>query len=100
MPHWDEQGREEWVCQRGAHVCTGVSVWAEGALQRAIGCCGNVCLGCLASWVSSVAYASGVLTAYKANPTELDRLGVLADAMEDAGCEDATLLAALRQAAG
>lgn len=35
MPHFDDQGREEWVCQLGAHVCTGESTWVEGV--------GNVC---------------------------------------------------------
>lgn len=36
MPHFDA----EWVCQLGAHVCTGQSLWVEGT--------GNVCLECLA----------------------------------------------------
>jgi hypothetical protein len=35
MPHWDAEGREEWVCQKGAHICTGHSTWVEGV--------GNVC---------------------------------------------------------
>lgn len=40
MPHFDASGNEEWVCQLGAHVCTGRSVWVEGT--------GNCCLECLA----------------------------------------------------
>ena len=35
MSHWDAQGNEQWVCQPGAHVCTGHSNWIEGT--------GNVC---------------------------------------------------------
>ncbi len=40
MPHFDDSGREEWVCQKGAHVCTGPSTWVEGV--------GNVCPRCFA----------------------------------------------------
>lgn len=35
MPHWDAYGNEEWVCQLGAHICTGRSTWVEKI--------GNVC---------------------------------------------------------
>ena len=38
MPHWDKQGREEWICQVGEHICTGNSTWIEGI--------GNCCRGC------------------------------------------------------
>ena len=41
MPHWNDKGEEEWVCQKGAHVCTGKSTWVEGL--------GNVCDACLAA---------------------------------------------------
>ena len=39
MPHWDDDGNQQWVCQRGAHICTGPSTWVEGE--------GNVCPSCL-----------------------------------------------------
>lgn len=49
MPHWDNEGREQWVCQKGAHVCTGESIWVERGsdLARQLGCHGNVCPPCL-----------------------------------------------------
>lgn len=40
MPHFDANGNEEWVCQLGGHVCTGLSVWIEGR--------GNACVECIA----------------------------------------------------
>ena len=39
MPHWNDKGEEEWVCQKGAHVCTGTSTWVVGL--------GNVCPTCM-----------------------------------------------------
>ncbi len=39
MPHFDKRGREEWVCQLGAHVCTGAGTWITWI--------GNVCPACL-----------------------------------------------------
>jgi hypothetical protein len=38
MPHWDSEGRQQWVCQKGAHICTGKPIWVEGV--------GNVCSKC------------------------------------------------------
>lgn len=38
MPHWNAKGEEEWVCQKGAHICTGPSTWIEGL--------GNICEAC------------------------------------------------------
>lgn len=40
MPHFDANGEQEWVCQVGAHVCIGDSVWLDGI--------GNVCSDCAA----------------------------------------------------
>lgn len=50
MPHFNEQGQEEWVCQRGAHVCTGRSTWVERGSDEAktLGCHGSICDDCLA----------------------------------------------------
>ena len=39
MPHFDANGNEEWVCQKGGHICTGPSTWVKGL--------GNVCPKCL-----------------------------------------------------
>lgn len=49
MPHWDEHGREEWVCQKGGHICTGESTWVErnSPLSLELKCHGNVCEDCL-----------------------------------------------------
>lgn len=49
MPSWDSQGREEWVCQKGGHICTGESTWVErgSAFAQRLGCSGNVCDECL-----------------------------------------------------
>ena len=49
MPHFDERGREQWVCQKGGHVCTGDSTWVErgSLLASRLGCHGNVCAECL-----------------------------------------------------
>lgn len=49
MPHFDSQGREEWICQRGAHICTGKLTWvhANSAVARRLGCHGNVCDRCI-----------------------------------------------------
>lgn len=41
MPHWNDKGEQEWVCQVGAHICTGSSIWIDGK--------GNVCPKCLPS---------------------------------------------------
>lgn len=50
MPHFDAQGREEWVCQKGGHICTGDSTYVErdSDLSKQLGCVGNVCPTCLA----------------------------------------------------
>ncbi len=50
MPHWNAAGQEEWVCQKGGHVCTGESTWVKRGSDRAkeLGCSGNVCSKCLA----------------------------------------------------
>lgn len=49
MPHWDDQGREEWVCQKAGHICTGKSTWVErdSELAKKLKCHGNVCDRCL-----------------------------------------------------
>ncbi len=39
MPHWNSKGEEEWICQKGEHICTGPSAWIIGT--------GNVCPRCL-----------------------------------------------------
>jgi len=39
MPHFDANGNEEWVCQKGGHICTGDSTWVKGL--------GNVCPTCM-----------------------------------------------------
>lgn len=49
MPHFDEEGREEWVCQKGGHICTGTSIWVEAGSEDAerLGIReGNVCRDC------------------------------------------------------
>jgi hypothetical protein len=38
MPSFTATGQEEWVCQRGGHICTGESTWVDGE--------GNVCPAC------------------------------------------------------
>lgn len=49
MPHFSESGQEQWVCQKGGHICTGESTWVkEGTpLAKQLGCYGNVCGRCL-----------------------------------------------------
>jgi hypothetical protein len=50
MPHFDEQGREQWVCQKGGHICTGKSTWVEvgSELAKKLGFRGgNICDRCL-----------------------------------------------------
>lgn len=44
MPHFNYAGQEQWVCQKGAHVCTGASTWVEGV--------GNVCSDCLPNTIA------------------------------------------------
>jgi hypothetical protein len=48
MPHFDSNGNETWVCQKGGHICTGESHWVErgSALSAELGCHGNVCHRC------------------------------------------------------
>lgn len=40
---------EEWLCQKGGHVCTGVSTWVDrgSPLGQLLFCHGNVCAWCL-----------------------------------------------------
>lgn len=49
MPHWNDKGEEEWVCQKGGHICTGSSKWVERGSELAwyLKCTGNVCVDCL-----------------------------------------------------
>ena len=49
MPHFNNKGEEEWVCQKGGHICTGDSTWVEKGTEFAkqMGCFGNVCERCL-----------------------------------------------------
>ncbi len=50
MPHWDANGNEQWVCQKGAHVCIGKYTWVDhgSELAKKLGCHGNVCDRCMA----------------------------------------------------
>ena len=49
MPHWNDKGEQEWVCQKGAHVCTGSSKWIDRDSEAGIilKVHGNVCVDCL-----------------------------------------------------
>lgn len=49
MPHFDAEGREELVCQKGGHVFTGSGVWVErdSELSARLNCYGNVCNACI-----------------------------------------------------
>lgn len=49
MPHFNSRGEDTWVCQKGAHICSGQSTWVDrdSEIAKRIGCHGNVCKSCL-----------------------------------------------------
>lgn len=56
MPHFNAQGQDTWVCQKGGHICSGHSTWIDRGsdLAKQIGCHGNVCQSCLQKAVAVI----------------------------------------------
>lgn len=63
MPHWDKDGNEQWVCQFGAHICTGHSTWVDHGteLSKEMGCHGNVCDACLETFMFRKEHATKII---------------------------------------